>query len=220
MTYPMDEYERTLFALNQYRVLAADDDGAALPSTEKPVEPGEYFADVPRLIRLLSRIGDLPAETVPTDSALYEGALVGGVQRFQSHHKASSSWRTRTRSGVCSCSSVVVSMRPSGSSPWSAGGASVRSRGSRDCSEPARISIAGFRWRTRCRARSRSRNEGRGRAGSRPQDSRFAFATRDYNFPLVLDRAGQYSTERTIARDQSSSEMDLGQQLRVGYSAG
>lgn len=39
---------RTLRALNQYRVLAAEDDGALLPGTEKPVEPGGYYADVPR----------------------------------------------------------------------------------------------------------------------------------------------------------------------------
>src|SRR5712692_9663933 len=76
---PMDEYERTLRALNQYRVLAAEDDGALLPVTEKPVEPGDYYAGVPRLIRLLSRIGDLPAGEVPADLELYQGALVAAV---------------------------------------------------------------------------------------------------------------------------------------------
>ena len=30
-----DEYERTLLALNQYRILAADEDGAFLPATER-----------------------------------------------------------------------------------------------------------------------------------------------------------------------------------------
>jgi murein L,D-transpeptidase YcbB/YkuD len=86
LTDPMDEYERTLRALNQYRVLAAEDDGAFLHASEKPVEPDEYYADVPRLIRLLSRIGDLPAGAVPTDSELYQGALVAAVKRFQSRH--------------------------------------------------------------------------------------------------------------------------------------
>jgi len=83
---PMDDYERTLRALNQYRVLAAEDDGAVLPATEEPVEPGEYYAGVPRLIELLSRIGDLPAESVPVDSELYEGELVTAVKRFQCRH--------------------------------------------------------------------------------------------------------------------------------------
>jgi len=82
----MDEYERTLRALNQYRALAAEDDGALLSATEEPVEPGEYYADVPRLIRLLSLIGDLPAGAVPTDSELYQGALVAAVKKFQSRH--------------------------------------------------------------------------------------------------------------------------------------
>jgi len=86
LTYPVDEYERTLGALNQYRALAAEDDGAFLPATEKPVEPGEYYADVPPLIRLLSRIGDLPAGAAPTDAELYQGALVAAVKRFQSRH--------------------------------------------------------------------------------------------------------------------------------------
>jgi murein L,D-transpeptidase YcbB/YkuD len=50
------------------------------------VEPGEYYADVPRLIRLLSLIGDLPEGAVPTDSELYQGALVAAVKKFQSRH--------------------------------------------------------------------------------------------------------------------------------------
>jgi murein L,D-transpeptidase YcbB/YkuD len=64
----------------------AEDDGAFLPAIEKPVEPGEYYPDVPRLIRLLSRIGDLPAGAVSTDSELYKGQLVAAVKRFQSRH--------------------------------------------------------------------------------------------------------------------------------------
>src|SRR5690242_18252222 len=83
---PMDEYERTLRALHQYRVLASEDDGALLQATEEPVEPGDHYADTPRLIRLLSRIGDLPAGGVPDDSELYEGELVTAVKRFQSRH--------------------------------------------------------------------------------------------------------------------------------------
>jgi murein L,D-transpeptidase YcbB/YkuD len=82
----MDEYKRTLRALDQYRVLAAEDDGALLQAIEEPVEPGDHYADTPRLIRLLSRIGDLPAEGVPDDSELYEGELVTAVKRFQSRH--------------------------------------------------------------------------------------------------------------------------------------
>jgi len=86
LTFPVDEYERTLRALNQYRVLAAEEDEAPLQATEEPVEPGDHYADTPRLIRLLSRIGDFPAGGVPDDSELYEGELVTAVKRFQSRH--------------------------------------------------------------------------------------------------------------------------------------
>lgn len=86
LTHPVDEYGRTLRALNQYRVLAAEDDGALLHATEEPVEPGEPYADAPRLIRLLSLIGDLPAGALPADSELYQGELVEAVKRFQSRH--------------------------------------------------------------------------------------------------------------------------------------
>jgi L,D-transpeptidase YcbB len=85
LTSPADEYGRTLRALNQYRVLAAEDDEAPLQATEEPVEPGDHYADTPRLIRLLSRIGDLPAGR-PDDSELYEGDVVTAVKRFQSRH--------------------------------------------------------------------------------------------------------------------------------------
>jgi murein L,D-transpeptidase YcbB/YkuD len=86
LTVPVEEYGRTLRALNQYRVLAAEDDGALLQATEEPVEPGDHYADKPRLIRVLSRIGDLPAGGIPDDSELYEGELVTAVKRFQSRH--------------------------------------------------------------------------------------------------------------------------------------
>jgi murein L,D-transpeptidase YcbB/YkuD len=83
---PFDEYRRTASALEQYRGLAAQDDGAILPSTKKPVEPGEYYTGVARLTVLLARIGDLPAGAAPTDSDLYGGPLVAAVKRFQARH--------------------------------------------------------------------------------------------------------------------------------------
>lgn len=82
----MDEYQRTLRALVEYRILAAEDDGAVLPETEKPVEPGEPYEGVARLIRLLRRVGDLPADAILEDPDLYQGALVTAVERFQRRH--------------------------------------------------------------------------------------------------------------------------------------
>ena len=83
---PMDEYELTSSALEQYRALAAEDDGAILPDTEGPVEAGDYYPGVPRLVRLLRLIGDLPRDTDYTETDVYEGELVAAVQRFQRRH--------------------------------------------------------------------------------------------------------------------------------------
>jgi murein L,D-transpeptidase YcbB/YkuD len=81
-----NSYQRTLKALEQYRALAAEDDRAILPSTKKPVEPGEHYEGVPRLTRLLERIGDLPTGNRPADSDLYDRALVAAVKSFQARH--------------------------------------------------------------------------------------------------------------------------------------
>jgi murein L,D-transpeptidase YcbB/YkuD len=84
---PGDEYERTSRALEQYRLLAAQDDGGLLPGNDVPVEPGESYAGTPRLIELLTLLGDLPADRVPAeDSGVYQGELVTAVKRFQVRH--------------------------------------------------------------------------------------------------------------------------------------
>ena len=84
---PLREYQRTLDALERYRSLAQDDDGAMLPTTAKPVEPGASYAGVPRLVRLLTLLGDLPPESaLPNESDRYSSALVLAVKRFQSRH--------------------------------------------------------------------------------------------------------------------------------------
>ena len=83
---PMDEYIRTKNALEQYRAIAAEDDGALLPETGKTVEPGDHYEGAPRLIRLLTRVGDLAAGAVNADTDLYQGPLVTAVQRFQTRH--------------------------------------------------------------------------------------------------------------------------------------
>ena len=81
-----DEYRWTMRALEQYRSLAANDETSILPSHKKPLEPGEHYAGIPRLTRLLSRVGDLPVGAFPTNSDLYEGEIVSAVRRFQSRH--------------------------------------------------------------------------------------------------------------------------------------
>ena len=82
----MPEYFRTLQALEHYRTLAAEDDGLELPETDLPVEPGDQYEGIPRLIRLLHRIGDLPSDANVSPDGTYEGALVAAVERFQNRH--------------------------------------------------------------------------------------------------------------------------------------
>ena len=82
---PLDEYERTLRALDQYRALAAESDEVFVPVTGT-IKPGDSYSDAPILIRRLVLLGDLPADAVPADSQVYEGELVEAVKRFQSRH--------------------------------------------------------------------------------------------------------------------------------------
>ena len=83
---PLNEYERTLNALEQYRQYAAEDDGSALPDPGEPVDRGDPYEGVPRLVHLLTLLGDLPPSTPAPNDDVYDGAVVIGVQRFQNRH--------------------------------------------------------------------------------------------------------------------------------------
>ena len=84
---PFAAYRRTEEALARYTQLAGQDDGEKLPTTAKPVDPGQGYPGVPRLTRLLRLEGDLPADaSLPSDPQLYDGALVDAVKRFQRRH--------------------------------------------------------------------------------------------------------------------------------------
>lgn len=81
---PFRGYWRAQEALRRYLVLARQDDGELLPATKKPVEPGMDYPGVPRLARLLRRVGDLPQDAPQPDK--YTGSLVDAVKRFQERH--------------------------------------------------------------------------------------------------------------------------------------
>lgn len=83
---PPLECQRVSRALSRYRVLAAEDDRTLLPATQEGVEPGEYYEGVPRLIRLLSLLGDLSNGATLAEEGLYDGDLVTAVKRFQIRH--------------------------------------------------------------------------------------------------------------------------------------
>ena len=80
------EYQRLLKILDEYKRLASEDDGVILPSAKKPVEPGSHYAGLPRLIRLLRLVGDLPPTSILSESDLYTSPLAVAVKRFQWRH--------------------------------------------------------------------------------------------------------------------------------------
>ena len=81
---PYPGYRRTMQAFQTYLELAKKDDGEQLPAVKKPISPGDQYAGVQRLARLLLLVGDLPpGANVPAGSQVYDGALVDAVKHFQ-----------------------------------------------------------------------------------------------------------------------------------------
>jgi murein L,D-transpeptidase YcbB/YkuD len=84
---PFAGYRRTQAALMRYFELARQDDGEQLPVPAKTVAPGAPYPSVPRLVRLLRLLGDLPADAVPSaDPQIYAGPVVDAVKRYQLRH--------------------------------------------------------------------------------------------------------------------------------------
>ena len=81
-------YRRTEEVLRQYMQMAAQDDGEKLPpAKKKTIEPGDDYPGVPRLVRLLKLVGDLPPDAAVTpDSTLYQGPIVDAMKHFQERH--------------------------------------------------------------------------------------------------------------------------------------
>ena len=83
---PFGGYRRTQEALQRYRELSREDSGEQLPVPAKPVVPGDIYAGLARLARLLRLVGDLSADATPDTSGVYAEPLVGAVKRFQGRH--------------------------------------------------------------------------------------------------------------------------------------
>jgi L,D-transpeptidase YcbB len=84
---PHAGYQRAIQALQTYRELAQKDEWEQLPEVKKTIAPGDSYAGVPRLIRFLRLVGDLPANAdVKADGTVYQGALVDAVKNFQRRH--------------------------------------------------------------------------------------------------------------------------------------
>jgi murein L,D-transpeptidase YcbB/YkuD len=80
-------YRLTEQAVSRYVELARKDDGEQLPPSDKPIDPGQSYAGLARLTRLLRLVGDLPPEA-PGEAtpATYSGPVVEAVKRFQGRH--------------------------------------------------------------------------------------------------------------------------------------
>ena len=83
---PFLGYRRTEQALARYVELADRDDEEKLPVPVKPVDPGQTYSRVPRLVRFLQVVGDLPSDFRPADASIYDSNLSEGVKRFQRRH--------------------------------------------------------------------------------------------------------------------------------------
>ena len=80
-------YQRAQAALRRYFELARQDDGEQLPVPAKTVAPGSPYLGLPRLIRLLRLLGDLPPDaTVAAEANVYAQPLVDAVKRYQLRH--------------------------------------------------------------------------------------------------------------------------------------
>jgi len=81
---PYPGYRRTIQALHTYLELARQYDGKPFPAILKTIAPGDSYAGVPQLIRLLRLVGDLPVDAnVPADGTVYQDSLVSAVKHFQ-----------------------------------------------------------------------------------------------------------------------------------------
>lgn len=83
---PYPGYRRTMNALSTYMQLAREDNGEALPEVKKPIVPGNEYAGLPRLTRLLRNVGDLPPDATIPNEGVYAGSLVTAVKSFQQRH--------------------------------------------------------------------------------------------------------------------------------------
>jgi len=84
---PFPIYRRTEDALKKYMEFARLDDGQLLPVSSRAIKPGDSYAGVPRLARLLTLLRDLPAgHEEASGGGNYEGAIVDAVKHFQRRH--------------------------------------------------------------------------------------------------------------------------------------
>jgi murein L,D-transpeptidase YcbB/YkuD len=84
---PYPGYQRELVALQKYLQMARVEVPDPLPQLQKPIEPGQTYDGLEKLVRRLQFLGDLPASvTVPVGLSTYSQEIAEGVKRFQVRH--------------------------------------------------------------------------------------------------------------------------------------
>lgn len=83
---PLAQYRALRGMLVRYRALAVQTAGEAPPMFAETLRPGEAFADLAALRRLLVTVGDLPPDTPLAASGIYAETIAAGVRRFQARH--------------------------------------------------------------------------------------------------------------------------------------
>jgi L,D-transpeptidase YcbB len=76
-------YRRTEEALHHYQQLAAQGDGAPVPSVTKSVGVGDSYPGLVTLVARLKLLGDMPAGVDPQQ---YDDSVAEGVKHFQERH--------------------------------------------------------------------------------------------------------------------------------------
>ena len=84
---PYPGYKRELVALQKYLQMAKEEVPDPLPQVEKPIQQGQNYAGLAKLVQRLQFLGDLPgSETAADGVQTYSGDVVDGVKRFQVRH--------------------------------------------------------------------------------------------------------------------------------------
>lgn len=84
---PYSGYQRELAAFQKYLQMAREEVPDHLPQVQKPIDPGQTYEALGKLLQRLQFLGDLlPSVSVPAGSQTYSGVVVGGVKRFQARH--------------------------------------------------------------------------------------------------------------------------------------
>jgi murein L,D-transpeptidase YcbB/YkuD len=83
---PYAGYQRDLLALQKYLHMAKQEVRDPIPQVQKPVEPGQTYPALGKLVRRLQFLGDVPVSKAAAESGIYSQEIADGVKRFQSSH--------------------------------------------------------------------------------------------------------------------------------------